>query len=117
MILSQPLTLIYTQYFLILMPNQKMIEKYSRNKIDDAIIQSIEELKRLWPLKSVCINQINKSPDETKSIEKFLDRIFESRTFKSIEICQTQAKWSSLYPDPKSDILNYGLKMENRLLI
>ena len=99
------------------MPNQKMIENYSRNQIDNAMIQSIAELKRLWPLKSVCINQINKSLDETKSIEKFLDLIFESRTDKSIKICQTEAKWSSLYPDPKSDILNYGLKTENRQIL
>lgn len=105
---------VFTQYVLVLMPNQKMIENYSNKIIDDAMISAVTGLVRYWPLKSVCINQ---QSINNKSLENFLSNFFTNRTNKSIVVCQTEAKWSSLYPDPKSDVLNYGLKMENRLII
>jgi hypothetical protein len=81
---------------------------------DHQKLNSINEGKA-WRLNSICIYNNN---SETISI-RYLNEL--KKTFKRngnirLEICKSESKWSSFYPDPKSDILDFRLQAENRKL-
>ena len=92
--------------YVVLPSKQTLDESRNDQKIDDL-------LSILWSFESICLSKkIEESTEKVKIHDRLKSKV-ENKSIK-VSICEENAAWSSLYPDPKSDIFNYDLISENR---